>query len=138
MAKKILDSVQVDGTLEASSFKGSGAELTDVAQNATLAGLNTSVGGAISPTDTIVQAIGKLENKVANGTGGTGGADVNYVHTQIIASASWSITHNLNKYPSVTVVDSANSVVLGDISYDSPNAITLTFSGIFSGKAYLN
>lgn len=137
MAKKILDSVQVDGTLEAINLKGSGAQITDIAQNATLATINTSTGGSVTAADTIVQAIGKLEYKV-NNAGGTGGTDVAYVHNQIIAASVWNINHMLGKFPSVTIVDSAGSVVLGDIDYADNNNVTLSFTGAFSGKAYLN
>jgi len=66
------------------------------------------------------------------------GNDKNYTHTQIASSATWVIVHNLNKYPSVSVVDSGGTVVVGGIVYDSINQVTLTFSAAFSGKAYLN
>jgi len=61
-----------------------------------------------------------------------------YIHTQLSALSSWIITHNLNSYPSITVVDSAGTVVIGNYTYDSSNQVTLTFSASFSGKAYLN
>ena len=64
--------------------------------------------------------------------------DKTYTHNQGSASATWSITHNLNKMPSVTVVDSADNVVVGEIEYNDNNSVTITFSGAFSGKAYLN
>ena len=41
--------------------------------------------------------------------------DKTYRHPQIQASSSWIIVHNLDKYPSVTIVDSANNVVMGEI-----------------------
>lgn len=61
-----------------------------------------------------------------------------YVHTQALPADKWTINHPLKKFPSVTVVDSAGSVVIGDIKYISSSQITLTFSSGFSGKAYLN
>ena len=61
-----------------------------------------------------------------------------YVHNQIASSTTWAIDHNLGKRPSVMIVDSAGSVVIGDISYTSDNQITLSFSAPFSGSAYLN
>ena len=64
--------------------------------------------------------------------------DKHYAHSQPIAAAVWVITHNLSKHPSITVVDSADTVVVGRVDYDSDNQVTLTFSGAFSGKAYLN
>ena len=64
--------------------------------------------------------------------------DANYVHDQGVAAAVWTVQHNLNKKCSVTVVDSANQIVVGEIVYDSDNQVTITFSGSFSGKAYFN
>jgi hypothetical protein len=64
--------------------------------------------------------------------------DKNYVHTQNVASATWNIEHNLDKFASATVVDSGNNVVVGDITYNDTNNLTITFSGAFSGKAYIN
>ena len=65
-------------------------------------------------------------------------ADKHYTHTQNIVSATWTINHNLNKKPSVTVVDSVDGVVYGDVNYTTLNSLTITFSGGFTGKAYLN
>ena len=64
--------------------------------------------------------------------------DANYVHSQGVPAAQWVITHNLGKKTSVTVVDSADQVVIGQPTYNSVNQITLDFQGSFSGKAYLN
>lgn len=64
--------------------------------------------------------------------------DKNYIHNQRVASDYWLIDHNLNKYPAVSVVDSAGTVVSGDITYNNVNTLTIKFIGAFSGKAYLN
>jgi len=61
-----------------------------------------------------------------------------YTHDQSIPSATWTIAHNLGRYPSVTVVTSAGDTVLGSVRYDSADQITLTFAGAFAGKAHLN
>jgi hypothetical protein len=61
-----------------------------------------------------------------------------YAHTQGTSSATWTINHNLDFYPNVTVVDSAGTIVEGEIAYTSRNQIVLTFSAAFSGKAYLS
>lgn len=72
------------------------------------------------------------------GSGGQGSSDSFFFYNQIVPAATWRITHNLNKFPSVTVVDSALSVVIGEIQYIDENTVELTFSGGFSGKAYFN
>lgn len=71
-----------------------------------------------------------------SGTPGTG--DLSYTHNQSSPSATWTITHNLGKYPSVTIVDSAGTQLLGQVVHDSINQVTATFTTAFSGKAYLN
>lgn len=66
------------------------------------------------------------------------GADKNFVHNQITPQSQWNITHNLNKFPSVVVVDSGNTVVIGNVEYLDKDSIQITFSAGFSGKAYIN
>jgi hypothetical protein len=61
-----------------------------------------------------------------------------HVHTQGSPSATWVITHNMNKFPSVTVVDSGENIVEGEVIYNNLNQLTINFSGGFSGKAYIN
>lgn len=61
-----------------------------------------------------------------------------FVFVQSSASGTWTINHNLGKKPSVTVVDSADNQVVGDVEYIDENNLTVTFCGAFSGKAYLN
>ena len=65
-------------------------------------------------------------------------SDKNYVHTQIAASNTWTITHNLGKNPAITIVDSGGTVVIGEIEYVNLNLVYARFNGIFSGKAYCN
>ncbi len=64
--------------------------------------------------------------------------DKNYVHTQGTPSATWNIVHNLGKYASVTIVDSTNTVVHGEVEYIDTNEVEITFRAAFSGEAYLN
>ncbi len=61
-----------------------------------------------------------------------------FVFSQPSTSATWVILHNMGKNPSVSVVDSAKSVVIGNVKYDSLNQVTVTFSAPFSGFAFLN
>lgn len=64
--------------------------------------------------------------------------DKTYIHTQRMASNNWTITHNLNKHPAITIVDSGGTVVIGEIEYINLNLVYVKFNGIFSGKAYCN
>ena len=61
-----------------------------------------------------------------------------HIHNQTVSSSTWSITHNLNKYPSVSIVDSSNEEVIGEVEHINANSLTVKFSAPFSGKAFLN
>lgn len=97
--------------------------------------INVSVG---QPTlqNTVVIPKPTTSLSVKGVTGG--GGDAHFVYNQTTPEAVWEITHNLGKKPSVTVVDSADSVVMGEVEYTSLNSVRLTFVGAFSGKAYFN
>jgi hypothetical protein len=60
-----------------------------------------------------------------------------YIFTQGVASAEWVIPHTLGGHPSVTIVDSANTAVFGEVQYDSTTQVTVYFTVPFSGLAYL-
>lgn len=62
----------------------------------------------------------------------------NYVHTQSVASATWTVNHNLNKFPSVTIVDTANDEVEGEVNHVSNTQLIIKFSAAISGKAFIN
>jgi len=61
-----------------------------------------------------------------------------YDFHQVTPAATWNINHNLGKFPSVTVIDSGNTVVVGEYKYIDANNVQLTFNAAFAGKAYLN
>jgi hypothetical protein len=58
--------------------------------------------------------------------------------TQGTPSANWSIQHDMDKFPSVSVVNNNNVLMYGNITYVDKNNLTINFSAGFSGKAYLN
>ena len=64
--------------------------------------------------------------------------DKTFTFVQAVPATVWNITHTLDKFPSISVVDSAGSVVTGASIYIDDNNITLDFSAPFAGKAYLN
>ena len=66
-------------------------------------------------------------------------SDLHYTHLQSVASDAWEIEHNLGKKPSITVVDSADTVIKpNEVIYNSNNKLTIYFLAKFAGKAYLN
>lgn len=61
-----------------------------------------------------------------------------YVHTQIVPAIQWNIIHNLNKFPSVSIVDSSYEEVIGEVEYIDANNLIVRFTASFSGEAYIN
>ena len=64
--------------------------------------------------------------------------DKNFVYTQSVPSTLWTITHNLEKFPSVSVVNINNITMYGNVIYLNENELQIEFSAGFSGKAYMN
>lgn len=79
--------------------------------------VNVSEGGAVEPG---------------------GGSDASYLHEQTAPSATWTVTHMLGKYPSVTVVDSSHDEVVGSVNHVSINQTVISFSAAFAGRAFFN
>lgn len=69
-----------------------------------------------------------------------GQTDKNYVSPSLNFSAgvAQTITHGLNKFPSVTVVDSGGSHIVGDVQHINENSFTITFTASFQAKVYAN
>jgi hypothetical protein len=113
--------------------------VTPTPYTVTLTGVNTY---KLIVTQTILQGPkgekGDTGDTGAQGPQGDPGTDAFYLHNQMSASATWNITHNLNKYPSVTIVNSAGDEVIGDVNYPSINTVQINFSAANGGKAYLN
>lgn len=123
-----------------------------------LRGVNVSVYRSVAPYDeveadvehtdlnsimvrtTTIPAIDELTVLVSGpgAAGGAAGGDLTYVHTQTAPSSVWTVTHNLGKRPSVSVVDSGDSMVEPDVQYISLNQVSILFGSTTSGKAYLN
>jgi hypothetical protein len=77
-------------------------------------------------------------NKLHAATHQDGGTDpLEYLYTQTASSDTWTITHNLGKYPHVTIMDTDDDEVIGEVHYVSESQVVLTFSEAISGKAYL-
>ena len=64
--------------------------------------------------------------------------DKTFIYDQDTPSDTWRIRHNLDKYPSITVVDSSGEEVIGAVEYVDVNNVILIFIGAFSGRAFFN
>ena len=54
------------------------------------------------------------------------------------SQSEWIINHNLNKKPTVMVVDSADTVMTCATEFIDMNNVKITFNAPFKGTAYLN
>jgi hypothetical protein len=61
-----------------------------------------------------------------------------YVYIQNTPATTWTIQHNLNRFPSVSVVNINNVLMYGLVTYVDLNNLIIEFSAGFSGKAYMN
>jgi len=50
----------------------------------------------------------------------------------------WTINHNLNFFPNITVFDSGNNIVETHISYSNANTAIIVMNSAISGTAYLS
>ena len=86
--------------------------------------------------DGILYTLDSAGTLVAVGTGVVSSNNL-FTYTQSIPSTTWLITHNLNTFPSVTLVNSLNKKILADLEYINQNTVLVTFSEAMIGKAYL-
>lgn len=60
-----------------------------------------------------------------------------YTHTQVVASATWTINHNLGYKPNISAFDSGNTPIFGTITHPSLNQSVINFDGSTQGgEAY--
>jgi hypothetical protein len=64
-------------------------------------------------------------------------SDIAYTHVQAVASAVWTINHNLGFNPTAVVLDSSGTQCEGTLSYPTLNQMVITFSSAFTGNAYV-
>lgn len=87
--------------------------------------VNTDVDGHINNLDVHLTPVDRIRIE-------------GYSSYQPVVSNRWVIIHNMNKYPGVTIVDSGNNVVIGDVSYTSRNEVVVNFTTAFAGTVHLN
>ena len=89
------------------------------------------VGSSVSNSGTLTAAV--LDFILEAGPA----VNATVVHTQSSSASTWTVNHNLGRYPSVDVIDSAGTQVIGDIQHTSINQAVLTFDNPFAGKAII-
>lgn len=83
---------------------------------------NTASGAAAS---TVQDAIDELQDK-------------EYTHSQATAATTWTIPHNLGKYPAIQAFDSGLTRIEGVETHFDLNTVIIEFNTAVSGIATLN
>lgn len=64
--------------------------------------------------------------------------DISYTHIQNSSLSTWNITHTLNKYTNVTIYDSSDNVIEGEIIFISNSQLQIRFNTSLTGKVVLS
>lgn len=65
--------------------------------------------------------------------------DKYYEHTQGASASTWTVNHNLNKYPAVQAYDSGGTQVpIVEVAHTDVNTCVITLAFSTSGKVYCN
>jgi|3_EtaG_2_1085321.scaffolds.fasta_scaffold10166_3 hypothetical protein len=89
------------------------------------------VGSAVANSGTVNAAVLDFTLEAGPATNST------ELFEQAVSASTWTINHNQGRYPSIDVIDSAGTHVIGDISYTSLNQAVVTFDNAFAGKAII-
>jgi hypothetical protein len=112
---------------------GSSSTASNVQNDTSAEGDN--LGEAVEILSTKVTSLQDQLNALATSTQN----DKHYIHRQLVAESTWVVQHNLGKFPSISVIDSAGDEIEGgDVHHDSEIQATLRFSVSFSGTAICN
>lgn len=68
--------------------------------------------------------------------GSSGGSGV--VWEQTFPATEWNVLHDLGYHPSVTIIDSSDRVVEGDVHYGNVGELTVSFLAPFSGRILMS
>ncbi|WP_158812079.1 hypothetical protein [Beijerinckia sp. L45] len=91
-------------------------------------------GFALAVSQDVTQIVSVAQQGPMGPAGGATTTIINIVE----ASTTWTLAHYLNRYPTVTVVDTAGDMIWASQVYQDRNTIIINFTAPTSGVAYLN
>lgn len=72
-------------------------------------------------------------------TGGVvSGGDKHYTGLFPVAALTWIVPHNLNKEPSITIVDGAGVEMEAEVIHNTANQVTIHFNIPTAGQVHAN
>jgi hypothetical protein len=60
------------------------------------------------------------------------------IYIQSLPASIWTIAHNLNHYPDVTLYDDTDDQIFGNIHHDDANQVSIIFSTPIAGRARID
>ena len=64
--------------------------------------------------------------------------DKHYIHIQSDATMDWTVTHNLDKIPAISIVNEDGIEIFGQITHVDKMVSKIKFSKTMRGRAYCN
>jgi len=132
---------RVYNSLGALAFKDqiTNADIADDA-NISRSKLASDVTDSLDLADTAVQTIASSGTTIEVSREGNAVVitDKTFIFEMSEAAQVWEVEHNLDRFPTVVVVDSAGTTVDFSCTYVDSNNCELRFNAAFKGKAYLN
>ena len=89
-------------------------------------------------TTAVINRSGAARVVLVGQQGPSGSTAASYTHTQSTALAIWTVAHNLNRKPSITVVDNLDARIEPDVTYLDANTVRITHAAALIGKVYCN
>lgn len=83
---------------------------------------------------TIVAGEGRLAVTLTSSSDGEWST---YTHVQRTPAAAWTVEHGLGRHANVVVTDTADQVVVADVTYVSDDVVQIDFSSPTAGRAYI-
>lgn len=99
-------------------------------------GMDARIGG-LNRLDTTAKTdlVAAINELAARNTGS--GSGVAFIHQQWVASAIWTINHNMGLRPSVSILDAGGNEVEADVVHISANQLQIRFAIPVAGLARL-
>lgn len=88
--------------------------------------------------ESVVREVIEVTEASPGPKGDPGASTGTFIFEQPVPNITWNISHNLGFHPSVTVVDSGGTDVVGSITYIDEDNLYVTFNAPFGGTAYLS
>jgi len=118
-------------------FEGGVADVNFVAKGGGAGSVNVQEDGSAVVTTNTFNYKGLF--KITNNSGVADITSDTFVFQAVSPVTTWTITHNLDKYPSVMTVNNSGDEIFGAITYNSKNELVISFkSPGAAGYAYLN